>query len=134
MKEPISETLMDNVPIDTLPQGIYTFYLLAAPEGMINTYYMWKTEVIIGPPDGAKLYAQNCASCHGPLASTTKKGRTAPQIQTAIDSNTGGMGGLKSLTPAQVAAIAGVLPAPATTLDGTVLYAENCASCHGPLA
>ncbi len=73
VKEPISETLMDNVPIDTLPQGIYTFYLLAAPEGMINTYYMWKTEVIIGPPDGAKLYAQNCASCHGPLGRQRRK-------------------------------------------------------------
>ncbi|MCK7512896.1 MAG: cytochrome c [Desulfobacterales bacterium] len=68
---------MDNVPIDTLPQGIYTFYLLAAPEGMMNTYYMWKTEVIIGPPDGAKLYAQNCASCHGPLTASTKAGATA---------------------------------------------------------
>ena len=85
--------------------------------------------------NGTVLYADNCASCHGPLASTTKKGRTAAAIQAAIDSNAGGnMGGLSILTPAQVAAIAGVLPAPATTLDGTVLYADNCASCHGPLA
>ena len=50
--------------------------------------------------DGAALYGTNCASCHNPLATSTKKGRSASQIQTAIDNNTGGMGStsLRSLT------------------------------------
>ncbi len=30
--------------------------------------------------DGATLYSQNCASCHGALASSTKAGRTAAQM------------------------------------------------------
>jgi mono/diheme cytochrome c family protein len=53
------------------------------------------------PPDGAALYAQNCAGCHG----NAKKGRPAAAIQRAIDKNTGGMGSLSALTPAQIAAI-----------------------------
>jgi mono/diheme cytochrome c family protein len=59
--------------------------------------------------DGAALYGTNCASCHGLLASSTKKGKNAGQIQGAIDADTGGMGSLKSLTPDQVAAIATAL-------------------------
>jgi hypothetical protein len=52
--------------------------------------------------DGAALYTQYCAGCHG----TSKKGSSATSIQSAIDSNKGGMGSLSFLTPAQVAAIA----------------------------
>ncbi len=51
-------------------------------------------------------YAASCASCHGALASSAKVGKTATQIQAAIDANTGGMGGLSILTPSQVADIA----------------------------
>ena len=96
------------------------------------------------PPDGATLYASNCASCHGPLASSTKAGRTAAQTQNAINNNIGGMGtsSLRSLTTAQVAAIATVLgqqtpppPLPPTPItDGPTLYGNYCGSCHGPLA
>lgn len=62
--------------------------------------------------DGAALYASNCAGCHGPLATSAKRGRTAAQIQAAI--NPGGVGAmgtaaLRALTPAQVQAIATVL-------------------------
>ncbi|HSN14579.1 MAG TPA: cytochrome c [Anaeromyxobacteraceae bacterium] len=56
----------------------------------------------VAPIDGAALYTQYCAGCHG----TSKKGSTATAIQSAIDSNRGGMGSLKFLTPEQVAAIA----------------------------
>ena len=59
--------------------------------------------------DGAALYASSCQSCHGPLASSSKLGRTATQIQNAINANTGGMGALSSLTSAQVSAIATAL-------------------------
>jgi uncharacterized protein YjdB len=67
-------------------------------------------------PDGAALYAGNCANCHNPLASSTKKGRSATQIQNAINNNTGGMGSLSGLTSAQVAAIAAALATAAPVL------------------
>jgi len=53
------------------------------------------------PPDGAALYAAKCASCHGPLATSTKLGRTAAQI-TAANMTQG-------LTPAEVQAVADAL-------------------------
>lgn len=58
--------------------------------------------------DGAALYTANCSNCHGALASSEKRGRTAPQITNAIASNRGGMGSI-SLTPEQIAAIAAAL-------------------------
>ena len=97
------------------------------------------------PADGAVLYADNCGSCHGLLAASRKKGRTASQIQSAISANAGGMGYLSALTAAEVQAIANALvtsstpPSTQTTTptaptDGAVLYADNCGSCHGQLA
>ena len=61
------------------------------------------------PPDGAALYGEHCSACHGPLATSTKLGRTAAQIQAAIDNNIGGMGGLSFLTAAEIQAIADAL-------------------------
>ena len=61
------------------------------------------------PLDGAVLYETNCAQCHNPLATSTKAGRTAAQIQAAIDNNVGGMGGLSFLTAEEVQAIADAL-------------------------
>ena len=58
--------------------------------------------------DGAALYTANCSGCHGPLATSEKRGRTASQITTAIASNKGGMGSI-TLTPEQIAAIAAAL-------------------------
>ncbi len=62
------------------------------------------------PPtaDGATLYANNCASCHGSLASSEVKGKTAAQIQSAINS-VSAMSGLKTLTSAEIQAIATAL-------------------------
>jgi hypothetical protein len=59
--------------------------------------------------DGVALYGTYCASCHGPLATSNKKNRTAIQTQNAINSNAGGMGSLSSLSAAQVAAITAAL-------------------------
>jgi len=71
--------------------------------------------------NGAALYATNCEGCHNPLASTSKPGRTANQIQTSIDTNAGGlMGFLSTLTPAEVLAIAAALPPAADTTAPTV--------------
>jgi mono/diheme cytochrome c family protein len=104
--------------------------------------------------DGAALYAANCASCHGALATSAKKGVTAAQIQVRM-SNT--PYSTRTLTAAEVQAIAAALavappttttpppttttpppttttPPPATTVDGASLYAANCAGCHGALA
>jgi mono/diheme cytochrome c family protein len=72
------------------------------------------------PPtlDGAALYTASCATCHGPLATSTKLGATSARIQAAIGANVGGMGSLSTLTSAQVDAIAAALsvtaPPPAT--------------------
>ncbi|MBU1739730.1 MAG: CxxxxCH/CxxCH domain-containing protein [Proteobacteria bacterium] len=91
------------------------------------------------PPDGVALYNSECAGCHSPLANTGKPGRTAAQIQAAINNNVGSMGYLNTLTTVEVQAIADALPAaqppdPTTPPDGTALYAGNCAGCHGSLA
>jgi mono/diheme cytochrome c family protein len=94
------------------------------------------TDPIPTPTDGATLYSLNCASCHGPLATSSKLGSTATQIQNGI-SNISNMNFLTSLTTSQIQAIADVLkttdPIPTPT-DGASLYAAKCASCHGPLA
>ena len=86
--------------------------------------------------DGATLYANNCAGCHGPLATSAKLGATAANIQTGI-ANVNGMKPLSALSGTQIQAIAGVLkltttPAPVPT-DGASLYALKCAGCHGAL-
>jgi mono/diheme cytochrome c family protein len=89
--------------------------------------------------DGAALYTANCSSCHGPLATSSKKGATAAMIQTGISGNYGGMGQFSILTTAQIQALAAALgsttaaPTPAGT-EGATLYTTYCSSCHGALA
>lgn len=51
--------------------------------------------------DGAALYNQYCAGCHG----SGMRGSSASLTQSAINSNRGGMGSLRSLTAAQITAI-----------------------------
>ena len=58
-----------------------------------------------GTLNGATLYTNNCAGCHGALA-PGKKGATAAEIQTAIAANTGNMGSLTNLTALEIQAIA----------------------------
>jgi len=70
------------------------------------------------PIDGAALYAQNCASCHGPLATSSKIGRTAAQI-TAANMTRG-------LSPAQIDAIAAAL---ATTTPPTTPTTPTPSAC-----
>jgi len=90
------------------------------------------------PTDGPTLYDNNCSACHGALATSSKLNRSASQIQAAINANTGGMGGLSGLTPADLTAIADALvsttPPPPPPTDGPTLYNNNCSACHGPLA
>jgi mono/diheme cytochrome c family protein len=63
---------------------------------------------------GAQLYAQYCAGCHNPLTSSTKIGRTASQITSAIN-NVGSMNSLSSLSTTQIQAIATALVSPSSS-------------------
>jgi hypothetical protein len=65
------------------------------------------------PPslEGIQLYGNNCASCHGPLSSSTKRDRSAAQIQSAILTQPQ-MTYLSFLTPSQVQSIATALSMP----------------------
>jgi mono/diheme cytochrome c family protein len=87
------------------------------------------------PPvtDGATLYANYCASCHGPLATSAKIGATSARIQNAV-STISQMNSLTTLTSTQIQAIATALQALPMPTDGPTLYSINCASCHGALA
>lgn len=89
------------------------------------------------------LYTSNCAGCHGPLATSSKLGATTARIQSAISGNIGGMGSLaNTLTINQMQSIAAALASTTpgtgtggtTPPNGTVLYATDCAGCHGALA
>ena len=79
------------------------------------------------PPvtDGPTLYANNCAACHRPLATSTKGGATLARTQGAIAGNVGGMGYLSSLSATQLQAIVAAL----ATIPPTT--APACGSCHG---
>jgi mono/diheme cytochrome c family protein len=91
------------------------------------------------PPatDGAALYTQDCAGCHGALASSSKRGATAAEIQAAIAANRGGMGSLSGLTAAQIQAIASALatatppPPPPPPAACTYTYAAWSACVNG---
>ena len=58
--------------------------------------------------DGAALYTSNCAGCHGPLATSAKKGSSASTITSAI-SSVNAMKSFSFLTAAQIQAIATAL-------------------------
>ncbi|NOY68418.1 MAG: hypothetical protein GXP53_02845 [Deltaproteobacteria bacterium] len=88
--------------------GTYTIQLVVN-DGTANsntaTMNVTATPVI----DGASLYGTNCAMCHGPLATSSKRGASAAKIQSAINNNRGGMGRLNTFASAEISAIAAVL-------------------------
>ena len=86
--------------------------------------YAWM--VNLTTMDGATLYANNCASCHGALASSTKLGRTSAQISGAI-SSVASMNGLISLTPAQIDAISAALTSSTGVIGNTSGPIYSCA-------
>jgi cytochrome c5 len=82
---------------------------------------------------GSALYATNCARCHGPLATSTKKISTARLIQSAITGNFGGMGYIVLTVPeiqAIAASLAGQVSSTPGTLPGKVIYDSTCSECH----
>ncbi|GFO68398.1 hypothetical protein GMLC_19770 [Geomonas limicola] len=61
--------------------------------------------------DGAGLYQNYCANCHGPIATTSIKEGTPDNIRAAIAADRGGMGWLSSfLSSQQIDLIAQQLP------------------------
>ena len=82
-------------------------------------------------PDGAALYATNCAGCHEVLTSSTKTGADTTRIQNSIINNSGGMGFLSTLTATDIQAIATAI-APVPT--GAAIYKNDCLGCHGGLS
>lgn len=87
---------------------------LAGNMGSVSRSFVKSTQLPV--VDGSLLYAQNCAGCHGTLASTTKRDRTSAQISLAISTTQPAMFSLSFLTTAQVQAIADVLKSSATNL------------------
>jgi mono/diheme cytochrome c family protein len=63
-------------------------------------------------PAGSLLYVNNCASCHGGMATSSKIGADYSRVQNAITSNTGGMGFLSTLLAVDIQSITAVLTAP----------------------
>lgn len=87
----------------TCTSGVQSRTVLSAmPAGCTGTPVLTQACGTPPPIDGAALYAQYCAGCHG----NSKKGRPASAISAAIAADRGGMGSLSFLTADQIAAIA----------------------------
>ena len=61
------------------------------------------------PSGGAALYSANCAGCHGALASSSIKGASASEIQSAINSVSQMSGFKGAFTSSQIQSIASAL-------------------------
>jgi mono/diheme cytochrome c family protein len=97
--------------------GSYTATLTVSDGALTSSARVVITAQAPPPPpppslDGAALYTAKCQSCHGAIKPIfSRNARDAARIQTAIDNNRGGMGSLKSLTTAEVQAIAAAVTA-----------------------
>ena len=97
--------------------GSYTATLTVSDGALTSSASVVITAQAPPPPpppsiDGAALYKTNCQGCHGAIKPIfSRNARDATKIQNAIDSNRGGMGSLKSLTTAEVQAIAAAIAA-----------------------
>lgn len=101
--------------------------------------------LLLPPAEAANTYASACSSCHGPLASSERRGRSASQIRSAINADRGGMGALRGLTNAELNDIARELggednlpepsaspkPAPAPSPSSSPLPSPPPGACNG---
>lgn len=90
-----------------LAAGSAYFYVVTAVNRVGESAASSQATATVAAIDGAALYTQNCGSCHGPLASSTKRGATAAQITSAL-ATIAAMQSI-SLTSDQIAAIAAAL-------------------------
>jgi len=85
-----------------------------------------------GPLDGSILYADNCAACHGADGASgfgpDITGMTADEVAAGLESGTHGA---ITLTDDEITAIAEFLGGGGGPVDGSALFADNCAACHG---
>ncbi|MEO5361756.1 MAG: c-type cytochrome, partial [Nitrospirota bacterium] len=83
--------------------------------------------------EGATLYAQYCASCHGATPSGAQVNASAEKITNAIATNSDmkNNASLKTLTSTQIQAIASFLSTSSAT--GSSLFLSNCISCHNTI-
>ncbi len=92
---------------------------------------------------GATLYSTYCSSCHGPLATSSKRGSSASDIREAIQ-DVSAMSSLSNLTSAQIQAIATALSSsstvtstptpttpPSTSTPTLAQVTTTCTACHG---
>jgi hypothetical protein len=112
---------------------IFTAPINNIPSGTFNDY---NTPGGTGTVDGASLYTNDCSKCHGPLATSTKLGVTAAQIQSAITS-VYQMNSLTNLSALQIQAIASALsstpvstPTPTPTPAPACTYTYNTGACQ----
>ena len=136
---PLATTTKAGLTIERFYAAVTTAGDSKTAMGYLSTLSIEELQAIISvmPPlvvDGATLYKSKCETCHRPLATSTKGGVTAKQINYGIAYQVQ-MASLSTLNPIQIDSIAAVLkdikPYPVT--DGPSLYASNCESCHGPL-
>ncbi len=80
--------------------------LSTSPSSVPDPNYQPPTNITV---NGPTLYASNCESCHGLLATSTKLNRSFSAIKTAIVNNSGGMASLGALSDLQLQAIADAL-------------------------
>ena len=111
-----------------MPEGFYTsltFYQVAGKPGSdllgtgnydsatlrtVSVSFAAKTAGASGGGNGRALYAENCASCHGPnpgeKIANIQSGGDAQKTITAIKKDSGGMKYLSFLTSDEISAIA----------------------------
>ncbi len=116
-----------SVKIQCSEPGTLNLFFIVEYESGVDESFLASVDVLAEPTDepidepvepveptplnGEMLYSTSCAGCHGSGANSTKKGRSAGQIQNAITNNVGGMGILSTLSAEEVEAIADYLDA-----------------------
>lgn len=125
---PTGPTPMPSPAPTPIPTPVPTPVPTPMPTPMPSATPLPTPNPVIDVVAGSTLYTNNCAACHGPLASSTKEGRTSLQIKSAI-ANVAEMKSktnLLALTDAQIANIAAALsggsgPIPPPTMSFSML-------------
>lgn len=114
--EQVTEASTSIVHINCPNEGILTIDLIVALPTMEEERYQVTVNVLkegqspipdvpgggVNPISGKELWLTNCVGCHA----SGKAGRTAMQIQSAINNNIGAMGSLSFLNQKEIQAIA----------------------------